>query len=187
LSDFIINSGNNSIYKILGYYKIGTSTYAKTIISPYLFNTMNVQQIKICIPNINLQSIEKKTDKKDNILYLLRVAVGGGEIQNFYNNNDFMYKLSEQTISSLNVQILDQDDNFVLFNGIEWYMSINITFQYKKQLIPAHYLTNHYNNINDYENTAEETLQDEHKRNLDMVLDEIIYRNHLLKRNKKLV
>jgi hypothetical protein len=183
-SSFIINSGKNNIYNIIGFNNSGTTAYATSITSPYLFNTMNVQQLKICLANINLKSIEKKYNKKDNILYSLRVAVGAGEIQNFYNNNDFMYSLYDNTISSLNVQIIDQNDVFVQFNGIEWFMSINICFQYKKQLIPAHYLTDNVGNIADYEYTAEEALEDEHKRKLNDVLDEIIYRNNLLKHRK---
>jgi hypothetical protein len=75
---------------------------------------MNVQQLKILLPNINLQSIEKKYDKKDNILCALRVNVGAGEIQNYFNNNQFYYTLSENTLSLLNIQILDQNDRFVL-------------------------------------------------------------------------
>ncbi len=89
--------------------------------------------------------------------------------------------LSENTLSFLNIQILDQNDRFVLFNGIEWFMAIHINFQYKKQLIPAHYLTTQYEANNDYEYTAEQAIEDEQKRNLNAVLDEIIYRNHLLK------
>jgi hypothetical protein len=183
-SSFNITSGINNIYNILGFDSFGTIGYATSFTSPYLFNTMNVQQLKVCIPNINLQSIEKKTDRRDNILYGVRVSVGAGEIQNFYNTNDFMYKLSENTISFLNIQILDQNDRFVLFNGIEWYLSINISFQYKKDLIPAHYLTTNYEVNNAYEYTAEEALEDEHKKKLDIVLDEIIYRNKLLNKNK---
>ena len=60
-------------------------------------------------------------------------------------------------------------------------MAININFQYKKQLIPAHYLTTQYEANNDYEYTAEQAIEDEQKRNLNAVLEEIIYRNHLLK------
>jgi hypothetical protein len=180
-SNFIINDGFNNVYNLLGFNDNGTSTYATSFTSPKLFNTMNVQQLKIIIPNINLQSIEKKYDKKDNILYALRVNVGAGEIQNFYNNNGFAYTLSENTLSFLNIQILDQNDRFVLFNGIEWFMAIHINFQYKKQLIPAHYLTTQYEANNDYEYTAEQAIEDEQKRNLNAVLDEIIYRNHLLK------
>lgn len=185
-SSFTINSGKNNIYNILGFNNVGTITYATSFTSPYLFNTMNVQQLKICLANINLKSIERKTNKKDNILYALRVNVGPGEIQNFFNNNDFMYCLYDNTIPSINVQIIDQNDLFVQFNGIEWFMSINISFQYKKQLIPAHYLSDIEGNINNYDNTAEEALEDEHKRKLNDVLDEIIYRNNLLKRNKKI-
>jgi hypothetical protein len=48
-------------------------------------------------------------------------------------------------------------------------------------LIPAHYLTTQYEANNDYESTAEQAIEDEQKRNLNAVLDEIIYRNHLLK------
>jgi hypothetical protein len=185
-SSFIINSGPNNVYNILGFDNFGTLNYSTSFTGPYLFNTMNIQVLKVCIANINIQSIGKKNDKRNNILYALRVNVGAGEIQNFFNTNDFMYKLQENIISTLNIQILDQYDNFVLFNGIEFFMSINISFQYKKQLIPAHYLTSNYKTIDDYENTAIDTIEEEQKQNLNRVLDEIIYRNNLLKRYKKI-
>lgn len=179
-TSFIINSGSNNIYNILGFDTYGTVNYATSFTSPYLFNTMNIQQLKICLGNINLNSIEKKTDKKDNILYALRVNVGPGEIQNFYNNNDFMYKINENVITSLNIQIRDQNDNLVLFNGIEWFMSINLTYHYKKQLIPAHYLADNYNPQGEEYGTADVALEEEATRNRNKMLDTIIF-SHLNK------
>jgi hypothetical protein len=141
---------------------------------------MNVQLIKVCLGNIYLNSIEKKFDKRDNILSTFRVAVGAGEIQQFYNNNDFMYKLSDTVITSLHVQLLDQNDNFILFNGVEWYLSLNISFQYKKALIPAYYLLDMYKNNPEEYGTAEDALYQEEKRHNDELADTIIRENKLL-------
>ena len=181
VNSFIISDGISNIYNLLGFDSYGTLTYDTSFTSPYLFNTMNVQQIKICVPNININSIEKKFDRKDNILYALRVNVGPGEIQNFFNVSTFYYKLYDTNITSLQVMLLDQNDNLIQFNGIEWFLSVNITYQYKKTLIPAHTLIDHYNTYqNEYENSAIEVAEEALTKQKNQVLDEIIYRNKLL-------
>ena len=180
-NSFQINSGIFNCYNLLGFDNYGTLNYNTTFISPYLFNTMATQQLKINIVNIHLNSVELKNSKRDNILCALRVNVAPGEIQNFYSTSLFKYKLSDNIITTLIIHITDQNDNTVNFNGIEWFMNINFSFQYKKLNIPAHYLENQPNLQPDFNDTPDILLQEEQDRHTNQILDEYIYKNHLLK------
>ena len=102
-----------------------------------------------------------------------------GQTQNYYAQSRLTYKLSEENITCLNVHMLDQNDNFIDFNNIEWYMNIAVSFQYKKEMKQAIYLKDSLNG--DAFETAEEYLNEEATRNRNAILDNYIYEHKLIK------
>lgn len=168
-SNFKLIPIENNIYETLGFIPDDTFENSKT--GSNLFNMMNVQQLKICIANINLSSVGTKNSQKLNILYALRVVVGPGEIQNFYNTSPFKYQLQDENISYLEVFILDQNNNPVDFNGVEFFMSIIFSFQYKKQMIYPNLLSNHYK---DPEISAMDYLKNEYTDIQNEKVDELL-------------
>lgn len=176
---FIFNEGPNNIYGVIGFDKSGFLEYSGNIISPYLFNTMAVQQLKICVNNLQFRSISSKSIPNQNVLTSLRVNVGPGEIQNFYNNSSFMYKIMDKNISVLNIQIIDQDNRPVNFNGIQWFSTIKFQFEYTDEII---YPKTLYDAIGDNVNDLmTDYLIKEEEDAKNRVLDEIIFN-----RNKKI-
>lgn len=164
-SPFRIVNIENNCYEQLGVLPFDTYTTSK--VADNLFNMMNVQQLKICVNNINLASNTIKNEVNQNILYALRVVVGPGEIQNFYNSSDFKYQLQDEVISSLEIYIRDQNNRPVNFNGVEFFMNITFTFQYKKILLQPQKLIDDYRKdtaieyLEEIEKVREKTLTDE--------------------------
>jgi hypothetical protein len=189
-STFRLLPGDNNIYDILGFSNYGTEPdgnliYVPNLIGPLqtrwdsikLFNLMNVQQIKVCCGNLALKSFGIDGKPKQNIINSFRVVVGPGEIQNFYNVSDFKYQLNENFISALNIILLDQNNNQIDFNGIEWFMNLTFSFEYKKDTILPKTLLDDYKLDLDL---IEPVILDDFKEQQDKELDEYIDDHHLL-------
>lgn len=133
---------NNNCYELLGFDDyIEHTDFATQYEAPYMFNMMGVQQLNICLTNINLDSITLKNTQKYNLIDSIQVTSGPGDTQ-FYYNNIFKYKCSDSNISFISVAIYDQDFNYINFNNIDWFMSLTFEHIYKKSLISSDYLSN---------------------------------------------
>lgn len=163
LSVFIqLYAGPLNCLEVLGFDSEVNTTYESAIhIAPYLMNMMSVELLHINIPNLSLDSISLKNSKKYNILDSIHVTSAPGESQTYNNINNFHYKLSEDLITFININILDQNYNSVDFNNIDWYINLCITFSYIPQLI----IPPDLKQSND--ESMKEILIDEEKRILD--------------------
>jgi hypothetical protein len=186
---FIIDSGINNLYELLGFDISGSAIYEISKVGPKLFNMMNVQVIKLLFGNIYLNSINNETESKHNLLYALRVNVGPGEIQNYTPNSVLYHRLNENYITTLNILTLDDKDRDIEWNGVEWFLELHITFQYKKEFkLSNNLLLDYYNNkkpIDDSNDEASEYLKEEQTRNTNRELDKYIIKNNLLKELKR--
>jgi hypothetical protein len=166
-----------SCFDVLGFNKEGDDVFSLTKIAPRLFNTMAVQQLKVCCGNLRFESVGLKGVVEHNILCALRVNVPVGNIQNFYNVSNFAYQILDDNISSLNIYILDQNNNLVDFNGIEWFANINFNFAYKKKLISPLTIGDDYKMFSEsaYDYLLQERIDQQNE-----LIDEYIDENHLL-------
>jgi len=149
-TNFRLVSGLNNIYEVLGFDDIITSTTLHTShTSPYLFNMMGIQNLNICINNLNLKSISIKNSQKFSIIDSVLVTSLPGQVQQYCNMDNFKYIINDNLIDFLNISIYDQDFKLVDFNNIDWFMSIKFEFMYKKQFImPDNYLSDDPYNTN---------------------------------------
>jgi hypothetical protein len=154
-------------FEILGFDTSGTTSDTTSCISPYMFNLMSTQVLHITSPNININSVSVKNTRKYNILSSVHVNCASGETQTYMNTNCFKYKISDYTIPSINICILNQDFDPVYFNNIDWFLNINFTFIYKKEFILPTYL----HNMNTDSNIS--VLEQEEDRNIYKYLDDI--------------
>jgi hypothetical protein len=128
---------------------------------------MSTQILHITSPNININSVSVKNTKKYNILTSVHVNCAAGETQTYMNTYGFKYKISDYSISFINICIHDQDFNPVNFNNIDWFLNITFSFVYKKEFILPQYLTN----MSAQTNIS--ALEQEEDRNINKYLDEI--------------
>lgn len=155
----IETQNKNNIYELLGFDDvISYTTLSKSYTSPYLFNMMSVQQINVCATNLNVQSIGLKNRSKYNILNTIQITSMAGETQHYENNTSFKYKLSDSSISSLSIKILNQDFQPISFNNIDYFLNITFSYIYVKPFIYSEYLIN--------DNTARLTILNKEKNDL---------------------
>ena len=118
-------------------YNIGlvtTTTYiiaANTITFPNLFNVINPKKLKIYSSNMAIDSYDSVGNSTTNLIETISVnAAPFGLI--LYNNLDNTYgHLKTSYLSSIDIQIRDELNNFVNFNDIDWTMTL-VLIIYKK-------------------------------------------------------
>ena len=129
--------------------------------APYLMNLMSTEILHINIPNLNLNSIGLKNSRKYNILDSVHVTASPGEPQTYLNNHNFHYTLSENLITFLNINILDQNYNNVNFNSIDWYLNLCITFSYIPALVIPQTLHEYQDEFENNKTMKDELLEEE--------------------------
>ena len=144
LLEFSLVDGLNNCYEVLGFDDFGTDIsegLQTSWISPYPFNMISTQILHVTIPNLNLTSVGLKNSTHYSIIDSIQVVSSPGEVQSYLDNNNFKYKISDQSISFINVVILNQDFKAVNFHNIDWFMNLTFSFMYKKDLVSAEYIT----------------------------------------------
>ena len=161
ITNFRICSSSFNI--TLGFDEIVESlSLTNTVTSPYFFNLTRPNYLNICLTNLNLKSISLKGKQHYNQIDSVMITSSFGDSQFYKNGNPFYYIISENSISSINVMICDEIHNHVDFNNIDFFMTLNISFQYKKEMKPAETLLNLYdaNNLAIYD-FIEQELEEE--------------------------
>jgi hypothetical protein len=132
---FLLNAGLNNCLEVLGFDEINDSAYNNIQVASYLMNLIGTEILHITIPNIILNTIGVKNQRKYNILDSVHVLVPKGETQTYFNQSQYFHKIYENNITFLNIVILDQNFNVVNFNNIDFYINIIFTFSYANDLI----------------------------------------------------
>jgi len=139
VTDF--NNNSNPINSLLGFDDIFSNTLTNSKTGNYIINLNSNVGLNICLNNVNLKSNNVKNDSKKNILAYIPIISSFGEVQTYQNTNNFKYSCDENTISNINLEILNQDNKSISFNNIAWYIVINFEFIYSRELVlPPNYL-----------------------------------------------
>jgi hypothetical protein len=157
-----LTSGLKNCYEVLGFDNFGTSqhnTLQAVWVAPYPFNMISTQILHITIPNLTLNSVGLKNAPNYSVIDSILVYSAPGEVQCHTDPGNFKFKIADQSISLINIQILNQDFNEVDFNNIDWFMCLSFSFIYKKDLIGSEY-------INSNESISEFYLLEQERRNL---------------------
>lgn len=139
----------SSIYYILGFEPDTTYTIvSNTITFPGLFNVINPKKLKIFSTYLAIESYDSVGSSTTNLIETISVnASSFGLI--LYENLDSSYgHLRASYLSTIDIQIRDELNNFINFNGVDWTMTI-VLIVYKKLETPTVELTQPGNVINE--------------------------------------
>lgn len=135
------NNNLNPINQVLGFEDNFSNTLSNSKTGSNIINLNSNVGLNICLNNVNLKSNNVKNDSKKNILAYIPIISSFGEVQTYQNNSNFKYSCDENTISNINLEILNQDNKNVNLNNIAWYIVINFEFIYSRELVlPPNYL-----------------------------------------------
>jgi len=124
--DFTINS-NSTIYEIMGFSKNTIySSRNKIFTFPYTCNFNGLQNINIAIDNINTNNLDSYTKSQSSIIQSIPVNVLNPVI-NYVKTNDIMIPIKVNFIDSINVHILDDQNNFINLNNQHFNLTLQFT------------------------------------------------------------
>ena len=126
-SEFIFTDCDNSLYSIIGFKKssINTST-SKVLISSFCCNFSGLTRLLVSSSTFNLHNILCADDGMTNILAVIPINCRQSSIINYTNITGFNSVFKNHEISSIQISICDDDDNFINFNNIDWSMTLQI-------------------------------------------------------------
>jgi len=114
---FSLISSGSTIYEALGFV-VGTNytSVSQKIISPYPLNLLGTLRLRIC-------SYELSTSNIDFSLITLPIEVGNFGLIQYTNMTNIRVTLNNTSLDGFDISIIDDDNNYINFNNINWTMT----------------------------------------------------------------
>ena len=133
LDDFTINASSNAstVNSIMG---LGTTdmTGTSSYIMPNVVNFIPLQRINFRSNFFNF-GCYSTADGSSDIFLPLQNNAGQNSIINYVNQTQNKFLIQDRTITSFVISVTDDYNRFINFNGVNWYMTIQIDIDYLEQ------------------------------------------------------
>jgi hypothetical protein len=120
-NDFSFNSTSSSL-GLLGFSGQTTST-SYSLISTQTINLNPIRCICVCT-NLKTSNININSKNKSNIVCSIPIITQPNSIINYLNPNNFKINTYANVISSIKIQLMDQDGTLLNLNGANWTMTL---------------------------------------------------------------
>lgn len=123
---FSLISSGSTIYEALGFV-VGTNytSVSQKIISPYPLNLLGTLRLRIC-------SYELSTSNIDFSLITLPIEVGNFGLIQYTNMTNIRVTLNNTSLDGFDISIIDDDNNYINFNNINWTMTFVLSIVRKR-------------------------------------------------------
>lgn len=128
----VLRNGQNSCLKLLGFNFVDTIE-TNTVTSTNLINLSGIQVLYLSLANFQIESNTSKDSTVNNILESVNINVLAGVSESFVNSSDKRYKIVDSMISKIDIDIYDENNDYVNFNNTDWYVNMSIIFAYKME------------------------------------------------------
>lgn len=150
---FILISSGSTIYEVLGFVVgINYTSAVQQIIAPYPLNLLGTLRLRIC-------SYEISTNNIDFTLITIPIETGNFGLIQYTNITNIKATLNNLSLDGFDISIIDDDNNYINFNNINWTMTFVLTLIRKRPNIsPTKFIDVVKSNIetNDEENKVNE-------------------------------
>ncbi len=123
-SDFTI-SNLSSCLSLIGLTEYFHTSTARVLLSDRCINLSPVRSFTISCDH-KTGNINKAAPGVQNILCSIPISSNSLGIVNYIDNNKFQSNLYTNILSNINIQITDQDGDYIDFNGVNWFMTLQI-------------------------------------------------------------
>ena len=132
---FNINNMNSTINRIMGLGLTGTTTSTPfssgySVQLPNCVNFLPSPRINIRSNKLKLQNFSSYDSSNDILTSVQNNASQSGMIT-FINYTKSRYKIDVESINDLDIRITDDINNDLDFNGVDWYITIKVDYEYK--------------------------------------------------------
>ena len=122
-------------FDILGFDYVNYTSVANIITAPYLLNLLGIQQLRINSSALACSNSNSTQMGESNLIGVVQsTAPPYGMI--LYANQTSYSVLRNKNISLIDIQILDENSNYVDFNNIDWTITIQLTI-YRRVPLPS--------------------------------------------------
>ena len=138
-NDFSINS-NSTIYYEMGF--VANTSYISTsrsLTMPYTCNFNGIQSINVHFENLNTNNMDSYNKSNSAIIQSIPVDSTLQQIS-FFKTNDFNFRIRQENIDFIQIDIKDDLDRFVNLNNQHW--NLTLQFTETKDYDRFHYNTN---------------------------------------------
>lgn len=141
-NNFTILSSGSTVLKVIGFdANTNYTSTSSTLNAPYPCNFAGITRIKITSDVLQTYSMDSITGGFSNNLQTLSVNSGSYGILLFENTQRFRATLRNKWVDYFDINFLDDNDNYIDFNNIDWHMTLQLDIIRK---VPE---TNTYSNM----------------------------------------
>ena len=113
----------SSIFSVLGL-KINKTSTSFNLGMDYPLNLLGITKIKVSSQLFNSYNVDSLNKGLSNIIALIPIDQPSFGLLSYENKSISKYKLRTDTIDEIDITILDQNNNSVNFNNIDWQITI---------------------------------------------------------------
>lgn len=122
----------SNIHHILGF---DSNVSGTTVIMPYPINILGCKKLFIKSQNLAISSYESYTNTKSNILATIPVDTPFYNLISYSSSIDAnQHELKINIIDAIDINIYDEDNNFINFNNIDWSITLCLTVEREEKL-----------------------------------------------------
>jgi hypothetical protein len=123
--DFVFHSSSSNCFSILGFTKYDQYSISRVLTS---VNCINLSPVRSFIIGTSLRTgnINLADPLVQNILCSIPIISNSLGVVNYVNSDNFRTNLSTNVLNSLSIHITDQDANNIDFNGVNWFITLQL-------------------------------------------------------------
>lgn len=151
--------GTSSIFPIIGF--IPGTNYNSTSLSLtaiYPLNLLGIKRLKVSSIMMATNTYDSNNLGVNSTIASIPVNVPSFGLIDYVNNSNAYPLLMAKSLSNIDVQIYDEGNNLINFNGIDWTITIQITIYKKVQKINPETIFSNISNV--LEDIKDELNQD---------------------------
>ena len=127
VNNFTFLYSGSTMLDILGF--IDTQNYTSTSLTlnpPYPLNILGLQRIKVNSSYLSTYTYNSYNKGLSNTIASIPVNASSFGLINYINQNGNYGLLRAKTISTIDIELRDELDNLIDFNGIDWTMTLEL-------------------------------------------------------------
>jgi len=131
-SNFTINASSDlcTINDILGLGNINITSIGNSLVLPYVVNFLPLARINFRSNFFKFNNFSTTDNTTDIFLSLQNSAPPIGVIY-YVNQTNTNFIINDVNITSINIDVTDDNNNLINFNNVDWFMTFTIKVDYK--------------------------------------------------------
>ena len=123
--NYFIETGS-TLWRVLGF-ETGSGNFnatANVITPPYLLNLLGIKKIKIFSNSLGINSLDSKSSITNTLIDTLGVNTPAYGLLTYDNQQAIYSKLKQKIINQIDIQIKDENNEFINFNNTDWSVTL---------------------------------------------------------------